>query len=493
MDETLGRSLLPGFRIAGPLPGAAVGDVVSERLLARHDALGLEAEVEVFAPAEGDGAEGLERLLTVAPPLGALTHRTLAGLLLAGCTEDGRCFLMTEWSGEPTLARELRDVGPEPLLLPRALSMLAQLTAGLHDAHDAGVPHRDVRPEQVAFGPTKPDDVVLQLRGVGRAALLEAVGLLPDGDADLVDPAYASPEQLAGDAGGAPADVYALGVLAYRLCTGRLPFECASRELYQVAHRDSAPHRPMDRRPRYVAPLPEEVDALILACLEKDPTARPSARSLCNTLAEAALESAKQAREQRRESGPLGAWKRLRAKAVETARYLQFVKLDSEPLTEALAAFRPHDKTQHERFGEAEAAVARWDEVHGELRGREHRLRHAVLALGLDRGRLVANGAGDQPGAMDLARQIDELLRSVATAQAQDADALRAATAELTLSREAAEDWARREPNRVMELVEAVRGLREAAGNPSIHERIDALTDLAKQAGGGSVPTLAGH
>jgi len=506
MDEALGRSLLPGFHLAGALPGVAVGVGEGERWLARHDDLGLEVAVEVFLQPEGVGAEGcgierLERLLVAAERLGELTHRNVAGLLLAGRTEDGRCFLMTEWSGEKSLARELRELGPEPMLLPRALSVLAQLAAALHVAHGVGVSHRDLRPEYVGFGPSKPDDVVLQLHGLGRVGLLEAAGVLAVGEVDLVNPAYASPEHLLGDVGGevgaevggARADVYALGVMAFRLCTGRLPLECASLELYRAAHRDNAPRRPQDRRPRYVESLPEAVDELILACLAKDPAARPLPMELSRALGKAARVSARQARDQRREAGPLGVWKRIRAKAVETARYVQYVQLGSEPLADALAAFGPHDEAQQARLLAAEEAGARWDEVHSEVRGREHRLRRAVLALGLDRGRLVATGAGDQPGTQELGRQIDELLRSVATARAEDAVALVQATTARTRAREAAEDWARREPNRILELVQAVRDLREASGDPSLHARIDALTDLVNQTGGGSVRTLPGH
>lgn len=491
MDEALGRSLMPGFGIAGSLPGAGAG--AHDRLLACHDTLGLEAAVEVLAPPDGPVEDGLERLLAAASQVGELTHRNLSGLVLAGRVEDGRYFLVTERPGEPTLAQELHELGPEPLPLPRALSVLAQVAAGLDAAHGAEVFHRDLRPEVVGFGPTKPGEVVVQLHGLGRVALLEAAGLLPGGDADLVSPAYASPEQLDGGAGGGPTDVYALGVLAFRLCTGRLPFECASTELYRAAHRESTPHRPRDRRPRYVEPLPEAVDRLILSCLEKDPAARPAPGELFGKLAEAASDAAQQALDQQRAAGPLGIWKRIRAKAVETVRYVQYVQLGSEPLAEALEALGLHGAAQQERDLAAEEAGARWDEVHGELRGREHRLRLAALVLGLDRGRLVAQGAGDQPGAQDMACQIGELLQSQAAARAESTAALRAATRSLIRARQAAEDWTRREPNRVMELVEAVRERRDAAGDPSLHDRIDALTELVAQTGGGSVPTLPGH
>jgi Protein kinase domain len=501
MDEALGRSLLPGFGRADPLSDAdgeaRVWAGAGDRLLVRGEALGFEAVVEVFTLPDGVSQEGLERLFAAAARVGGLTHRNLAGLLLAGRVEDGRCFLMTDSPGELTLAGELKDLGPEPVRLPRALSLLAQVAHGLEGAHGAGVIHGDLRSDCVGFGPTKPQDVVVQLHGVGRLTLLEAAGLLPDGVADLVSPAYASPEQLSGGFGpgsvGAATDIYSLGVLAFRLCTGRLPFECATPELYRAAHGESAPSPPQELRPSYVPSLPRGVDGLILACLEKDPADRPAAGEVARTLAEAALEAARQARDEARAAGPLGIWKRILAKAMETARYVQYVRLGSDSMAQALAALESHEAAQKSRDQAAEEAGARWDEQHGEGQGRVHRLRRAVLALGMDRGRLVAQGAGDQPGVRDLTSQLQELLLSVAAAQAEADSGVRAATVDLTRARQASEDWDRLSANRVMELVEAVRERRDAAGDPTLHQRIDALTELVAQAGGGSVPTLSGH
>jgi len=483
MDEALVRSLLPGFGIVG----------ASDRLVASHDDLGIEAAVEVSALPEGSLEDGPQRLVAVASQVSELAHRNLAGLLLAGYTEDGRWFLMTERPGEPTLARELRDLGPEPMALQRALSILAQLASALAAAHGKGIFHRDLRPELIGFGPTKPDDVVVQLHGLGRLTLLEAAGLVPRGDADIVSLAYASPEQLVGGSEGAATDVYAFGALAFRLCTGRLPFECASADLYKAAHCESIPPRPQDRRPGYLEPLPQAVDAMVLSCLEKDPAKRPAAGEMSRSLSEAAREEARRARDRQRARGPLGAWKRIRDQAIETARYVQYVQLGSEPLAEALAAFGPHDEALQERDQVVEEVAARWDEVHDEKRGREHRLRHAALVLGLDRGRLVALGAGDQPGAQDLASQIGEVLQSLAVARGEAEVALQLATSEVTRAREAAEDWARQEPNRVLDLVEAVRERRDASGDPSLQERINALSDLVAQTEGGTVPTLPGQ
>ncbi len=500
MDEALERSLLPGFGIVGPLPGAQSAvrawAGAGDRFLVRQEELGIEALVEVLPPPDGLAHEDLECLLDAASRVGGLTHRNLAGLMLAGRVEDGRFFLMTEGFGEVTLAADLKDLGPEPMPLPRALSLLAQVAQGLDAAHCAGVSHGDLRPDQVCFGPTKPQDVVVQLHGVGRLALVAAAGLVPGGVADLVNPAYASPEQLSGEPPpdtGAAADIYSLGVLAFQLCTGRLPFECATPNLYRAAHRESAPPPPRERRPSYVAPLQQEVDALILSCLEKDPADRPAAGEVSGRLAEAAREAARQALDDERAKGGLGTWLRIRAKALEVARYVQYVRLGSEPMAEALAALEPHDAAQGERDRAAEEAGEQWDEQHGVGQGRVHRLRCAVLALGLDRGRLVARGAQNQPGERDLAGQIDELLRSVAAAQEEAASDNRAATVDLIRSRQVAQDWNRRLANRVMDLVEAVRERRDAAGDPSLHQRIDALVELVDQVDGGTVPTLSGH
>ncbi len=489
MDDALGTSLLLGFGVAGALSGSPD----AHRLLARNEALGIDASLEVLTPADSLVEGVAERIFTVVSQVGTVTHRNLCGPLLAGRLEDGRFFVMSEYPSEATLFRELQELGPEPVLLPRALEVLTQLSGALDAAHLSGLYHRDLCPERIAFGPDKPEGVVVQLRDLGRVALLEAAGLCSSGDATVVSPAYGSPEQLDGGVGSGPSDVYSLGVLAFRLCTGRLPFECASPELYRSAHLESKPHRPRERRPGYVSPLPKEVDQLILGCLEKSPGDRPLPTEITNTLARAARHATRQARQEQLTAGPMGPWKRLRAKAVEVARYVQYVQLGDDSLADALKALAPHDKTQQEREQAVVDVAVHWDAVHAAGRESEHSLRRAALELSLELGRLGTGGGAAPPAAQDLTHQLDELLHSVAAARNSATTALQAATTELTRARQASDDWSRQEANRVSELIAAVRARRGAAGDPSLHDRIDALEALVKETDGGSVRTLPGH
>src|SRR5262249_48685991 len=118
--------------------------------------------------------------------------------------------------GQP-LNELIRDGGPQAP--ERTTMLLAQLAAALDFAHGRGVIHRDIKSSNAIVGP----DDHLTLVDFGIAKATDGTRLTMTG-ATIGTPEYMAPEVIAGSAAGPQADLYALGIIAYELLTGRLPF-----------------------------------------------------------------------------------------------------------------------------------------------------------------------------------------------------------------------------------------------------------------------------
>jgi hypothetical protein len=176
---------------------------------------------------------------------------------------DGQSFLSMEYIDGEDLAALLRRIGRLPA--DKAVDIARQLCAGLAAAHERGVLHRDL----------KPDNIMLDGRGKVRITDFGLSGLAESFGGDEVrsgTPAYMSPEQLAGREVTAASDIYALGLLLYELFTGRKAFE--GRTLAELIRKreETMPASPST----LVQEIDPAVEAVILRCLENDPRLRPS-------------------------------------------------------------------------------------------------------------------------------------------------------------------------------------------------------------------------
>ena len=158
------------------------------------------------------------------------------------------------------------------------MRVCAEIAAALSAAHTEGLVHRDIKPANVMLAPTGAKVV-----DFGIAAAIRP----PDPGGDdfevLGTPAYLAPERLLHDAVQPASDVYALGVLLYRLLAGQSPWtsETTTQMLTAHVYVEPAPLLPMSQVPDYVT-------ALCNRCLDKDPTQRPSAREAAALLAHGA-------------------------------------------------------------------------------------------------------------------------------------------------------------------------------------------------------------
>jgi len=192
---------------------------------------------------------------------------------------DGeRAFLTMERLHGETLGERLRRVGP---LSPRqAFPVLAAMAGGLAAAHAAGVVHRDLKASNVFLVPAGNgaeggdggggERVVITDFGLARSADGEVTATLTASGELLGSPAYMAPEQVSGDAVTPATDVYALGVVAYEMVTGQLPFRGPTA--VSTALRRLAADAPS---PRLLVPeLPPAWERALLTCLARRPEER---------------------------------------------------------------------------------------------------------------------------------------------------------------------------------------------------------------------------
>ncbi len=214
--------------------------------------------------------------------------------------EGGDHFLVMEYVVGRSLGELLRERGA--LTTAEICAIGAQCSAGLAHAHDLGIVHRDLSPENVMLTPTADGPAVKIIDfGVARAALssensarIADATLTRAGDF-IGKPRYASPEQAGslqpGESLDGRSDLYSLGLLLYEMSTGVLPFQSESAVGYLALQLYEAPRPPSRLRPELgVSP---ELEAVILKCLEKDRGRRfASARELGAALERVGRENA---------------------------------------------------------------------------------------------------------------------------------------------------------------------------------------------------------
>jgi eukaryotic-like serine/threonine-protein kinase len=225
--------------------------------------LGRPVAVKVLAEQFAADDEFRRRFVREARLAARLSHPNVVHVYDAG-EEDGRPFIVMELVPGETVA----DLLARRHRLPaqEAAALMRQAALGLQHAHEAGLVHRDVKPQNLLLR----EDGVIKIADFGIARAAESTRLTQFGTV-LGTAAYLAPEQALGGEAGPEADIYSLGAVLYELLTGRPPHEFASLADLAEHHRAGAIVPVRDLEPS----VPSSLEALVMRCLAREARFRP--------------------------------------------------------------------------------------------------------------------------------------------------------------------------------------------------------------------------
>jgi len=263
----VGQVLADRYRIARLLGEGGMGQVYE----AQHLNINKRFAIKMLKPEVIGSAQSLQRFRQEAWAASSIGHENIVEIDDFATLPSGQVYLAMEFLDGQSLAERIRDGAP--LTQQDAVAVMLAVGAGLAAAHDKGIVHRDMKPENV-FLARKSGRVVAKILDFGIAKMTggdEPSNLTRTG-AIFGTPLYMSPEQAKGKPADARADVYAVGVILYELLTGSVPFGGESSVEILSQHIGAAPVRPTEVAPdRTIAPA---LEALVLRALEKEPDAR---------------------------------------------------------------------------------------------------------------------------------------------------------------------------------------------------------------------------
>jgi eukaryotic-like serine/threonine-protein kinase len=246
--------------------------------LARDQELERPVAVKVLETLAGE-EESRRRFVREARLAARLAHPNVVAVFDAG-EHDGAPYIVMEYVEGETLAELLARRGPLPA--EEVVKLGRQACAGLQHAHDAGLVHRDVKPQNLLVR----RDGTLKISDFGIARAAEATQITSAGTI-LGTAGYLAPEQAAGGEASPAADVYGLGAVLYEALTGQPPVQLESLADLTTAH--ERPPAPV----RELAPdAPDRLEQAVMRALARRPEERPQtaaelARALDGTAAEA--------------------------------------------------------------------------------------------------------------------------------------------------------------------------------------------------------------
>ena len=213
-----GAILADRYEIIRRLGAGGMGAVY----LARHQLMDRLCAVKVLAPGQHRDQEALHRFTREAQNASRIVHPSVCTIYDFGTTDDGIAYLAMEYLEGRTLGAILAE--QKRLPLDRAIRLTRAIAAGLDAAHELGIVHRDLKPDNVMVIATRTGEAVKLVDfGIAKALAKEPEGGVTAPGVVIGTPDYMAPEQFAGDPVDPRADIYALGVMFYRMATGSLP------------------------------------------------------------------------------------------------------------------------------------------------------------------------------------------------------------------------------------------------------------------------------
>lgn len=267
MRPTTGQVFGSRYELISRIAIGGMGEVwkANDSVIGRHVAIKILKEEYLGDPGFR------ERFRTEAKNAALVNHEGIANVFDYG-EEEGSAYLVMELVPGEALSAVLE----REKILPasRVLAIVAQTAAALHQAHLAGLVHRDIKPGNLLITP----DGAVKITDFGIARLADQVPLTATGQV-MGTVQYLAPEQAGGKPASPATDIYSLGIVAYEALAGKRPFRGESQVAIAMAQIKETP-------PELPTSIPEPVRRLVMSCMAKKPEGRPAS---AHDLAQAAL------------------------------------------------------------------------------------------------------------------------------------------------------------------------------------------------------------
>jgi len=238
---------------------------MGEVYLAHDEVLDRNVALKVLRKRYAGDEGSAERFRREASSAASLSHPNIVQVYNRGETGDGTLYIVMEYVSGGTLQEQIEERGP--LEAREAAAVAVQIAEALVAAHERGVIHRDIKPQNVLLDSS--GDLKVTDFGIARAVASSSASSSAS-SAVFGTAGYISPEQAIGEPVGPASDLYSLGVVLYEMLTGELPYTADNPIAVCMKH-VTEPLRP----PRELNPaIPEEMDALVVKLLAKDPAGR---------------------------------------------------------------------------------------------------------------------------------------------------------------------------------------------------------------------------
>ena len=256
---------IAGYQVDRLLGRGAMGDVY----LSTQESLDRRVALKVLKPKLAGDQVFVQRFKDEARAAARLNHPNIVTVFDVGQSGELH-FLSMEFMAGGSIEARLEELGPLPWR--EALDVLRDSAAGLVYAESRGIVHRDIKPENLM----RNQDGVTKIADLGLAVQVEQETVDSSGGKIFGTPHFIAPEIAKGEPADARGDLYALGVTAYRVLSGRTPFEGpTSRDILRAAMTEEPA-----KLGTLVPGLPARLEAVIHRLLEKDPDRRPPSASI---------------------------------------------------------------------------------------------------------------------------------------------------------------------------------------------------------------------
>mgnify|MGYP002624453994 CR=1 FL=1 len=258
MDSNIGRKLDGRYEITELIGVGGMADVYKARDVMENR----DVAVKILKPEFSGDEEFLRRFRNESKAIAVLSHPNIVKIFDVGFTDEIQ-FIVMEYIDGITLKEFIEQQGV--LKWKDALHFITQILRALQHAHDKGIVHRDIKPQNIMLftdGTIKVMDF-----GIARFSRIDGKTL---SDKTIGSVHYISPEQAQGEMTDERSDIYSVGVMLYEMLTGRKPFDGENAVSVAVKHMQETAVSPREIMPA----IPEALEEIVIHAMEKEPANR---------------------------------------------------------------------------------------------------------------------------------------------------------------------------------------------------------------------------